>query len=838
MSNPRVLIGFGIFFLMIFAGPSCGTKPDKDREQGLSFKVPLPSPLVDGAGLAGLKAELVLDGNEKSPLLLTVNPGDNTCSGTMPGILAGGHQLTLRYYVLYGISQIKLALAEQTQAVNVVKDQITTVNFSHWEYTYPNHDSDGVSNLDEVYNNFDPLNRDAIGRYSEIDLNPAKVPSLDNVYMLSPDQVFAVSGSGILLYYNGEKWSSLDIMPPDGFNAVQFINSNEGWVAGSTGSSSQWLGLLLHYLNGTWTRVAPPVVSNYWGIHSISFTSSSQGWAAGYDCGTGQCYDGDEKGVLLQYSGGSWSKVDPPDVDSNSWELFSIHFPIPGEGWAAGSDWDNNQGLILHYSGGVWSKVDPPAISSSWVLVSLHFPVASEGWAVGVDREHIQGLLLHYSGGTWSKVDPPAISPAWGLNSVHFTSAAEGWAVGIDCVDTTSCNNGNEKVVLLHYTGGTWAQVTPPVTGPYDLWSVHFVNPSEGWVVGTDISDLMNRKGVAFHYSQGTWTKVELPPVKSNGKLYGLQFSGAAEGWAVGGDWSNSKAALFHYTGGTWANVAPPAVNTNWHVRSVSFTSASEGWAVGGQASGNTIQGALLHYTAGAWTFVPPPALNTNWYLHAVSFPTAAEGWAAGIDCVNSDCGDGDERGLLLQYSTGTWKSVSPPAVSGNWRLFSLHFPSVAEGWAVGIDDTIPQGVLLHYSGGGWTKETPPAVSARWHLNSVHFISPTEGWAVGADWESLQGVLLHYSGGLWLNVSPPPVSSHWDLYFIRLISPTEAWAGGADLSDGYKGILLHYLGGTWSKFDNIFVDRSNWELKDAGCPDPNTCYFIGEGDGQALVLKY
>jgi heptaprenylglyceryl phosphate synthase len=53
------------------------------------------------------------------------------------------------------------------------------------------------------------------------------------------------------------------------------------------------------------------------------------------------------------------------------------------------------------------------------------------------------------------------------------------------------------------------------------------------------------------------------------------------------------------------------------------------------------------------------------------------------------------KRGLVLTFLTAIllipiplvyaeWTSISPPYVSSNWALSSVHFTSSSEGWAVG----------------------------------------------------------------------------------------------------------------------------------------------------------
>ncbi len=339
-----------------------------------------------------------------------------------------------------------------------------------------------------------------------------------------------------------------------------------------------------------------------------------------------------------------WTSVGAPSVSSN-WSVNSVHFTSPNEGWAVGND-NNTRGVLLHYVNGLWTSVTPPDMpkvpdmSDNWWLESVHFTSPSEGWAVGPDYRNGTGVLLHYSGGTWAVVTPPDSSTTWGLNGVYFPSPDEGWAVGSDYA--------NFKGVLLHYSEGSWTFVTPAVESlTWSLQGVYFTSPSEGWAVG---SDTTHQRGLLLHYSGGTWTSVDPPNVSSNWWLWaGVHFTSSNEGWAVGWDPSyltnTSKGVLLHYSDGTWTSVAPPVVRDNWQLRGVYFASPSEGWAVGGYPNTNDSQGVLLHYSGGTWTSVAPPDVSSNWLLRGVHFTSTNEGWAVGSDNV-------EKRGVLLHYQS------------------------------------------------------------------------------------------------------------------------------------------------------------------------------------------
>jgi hypothetical protein len=267
------------------------------------------------------------------------------------------------------------------------------------------------------------------------------------------------------------------------------------------------------------------------------------------------------------------------------------------------------------------------------------------------------------------------------------------------------------------------------------------------------------------------WTRV-ISPTVNDSNIYGVHFTSADEGWAVGGN------VLLHYQSGVWTSVTPPDVSGDWGVSAVHFTSADEGWAVG-YDNANTPLGALLHYQNGTWTSVTPPEVIGNWGLSAVHFTSADEGWAVGGN-------------VLLHYQNGTWTSVTPPTfISWDWEVGDVHFTSPDEGWATGEDNANGRGVLLHYQNGTWTSVKPPTVSDGWILSAVHFTSADEGWAVGENYAGDDsGVLLHYQNGRWIPALTE--SGNW-IYGVHFTSPTKGWAVGRTIVEGsYAGLLLRY----------------------------------------------
>ena len=366
-----------------------------------------------------------------------------------------------------------------------------------------------------------------------------------------------------------------------------------------------------------------------------------------------------------------------------------------------------------------------------------------------------------------------------------------------------------------------WVVVNPPqVSQDWNLWGVSFADPSNGWAVGGDIT---NKRGVLLAYPGNSWTGPYPVSVSSaSWSLIGVDVASAGGGWAVGYDQANSSGVFLHYLNGQWTPVASPQISTDWELADVQMLSPTEGWAVGADLTNG--KGVLIHLLNGAPVVVNPPAYSgSNWYFSGVHFTSSTEGWFIGSDGSGSS-----SKGVLLHYSNGTWKFVTPPGVSSSWLLNELFFTSPSEGWAVGYDQANKIGVLLHYINGNWQLVAAPAIisSNKWYLMGVHFTSSSEGWAVGYDQINKTGVLLHYLNGQWASVVPPAVSSDWELLSVHFTSSGQGWAVGSDHFNK-RGVILRYAAPETITQPNLPDGPTTG--------DTNTSYFFSTGGSVSSI---
>ncbi len=101
---------------------------------------------------------------------------------------------------------------------------------------------------------------------------------------------------------------------------ISMVSPTEGWAVGTTGPSSY--GVVMHYTNSTWSRVAVP--TGTYELNAVSMISPTEGWAAGYEasCWSGSC----DQGLLMHYTASAgWQKVAlPTRPDGNYWTQLSV----------------------------------------------------------------------------------------------------------------------------------------------------------------------------------------------------------------------------------------------------------------------------------------------------------------------------------------------------------------------------------------------------------------------------------------------------------------------------------------------------------------------------------
>jgi photosystem II stability/assembly factor-like uncharacterized protein len=260
-------------------------------------------------------------------------------------------------------------------------------------------------------------------------------------------------------------------------NAVHFINSSTGWVAGENGTILKTIDEGI-----TWTTQTSNVSEN---LNSIFFIDENSGWVAG-NSGT----------ILSTTNGGAtWTE----QSSGTSVNLLSIHFINSSTGWVVGDNTELNVTILNTTNGGTTWTAQSSELSTP--LNSVYFIDSNLGWAVGPF-----GMVFATNNGgtTWTRKMEGAFSGK-GLNSVHFIDANNGWIVGSSILHT---NDG----------GINWIEQTSEATS---YRSVHFIDENFGWVVGG-----ANLKTIDGGINWTTQTGAN--------SLRSVYFADENSGWAVG----------------------------------------------------------------------------------------------------------------------------------------------------------------------------------------------------------------------------------------------------------------------------------------------------------------
>ena len=504
-------------------------------------------------------------------------------------------------------------------------------------------------------------------------------------------------------------------------------------------------------------------------LYSVKFLNPSIGWALG-------------DGTILRTTNGgtTWTRVRAPSPGL----IYAFTSVDANTGWAVGGAptyYPSDAGTILKTTdGGIsWTK---QSSGTSNALYAVTFLNASTGWAVGAG-----GTMLKTTNGgaSWSSQSSGTTSD---LKSAFFLDANTGWIVGNGGMALKTTNGGS-----------TWSSLSSGTTK--DLRSVTFTDANTGWAVGGDYywsgSTAINTSLILKTTNGGSSWSVQ--STGSSFALYGVSFTDANNGWAVGGyvNWPNdypmTYGAIQRTTNGG-ASWTTPVNGVVSYLRSVAFTDANTGWAVGNA-------GTILKTTNGGTTWSQQLATVTRDLLFAVSFVDAYNGWV---------CGTNKDNAGVLRTTNGGASWTAMPAISTNPSLNSMDFIDVNTGWTVGWPGLIYKTIN---GGQSWTSQTSGTNSV---LRGVNFVDANTGWAVG----NVGAIMKTSNGGsTWVNQGGGS-AYYWCVFALNSSS---AWVGGDNFS-----ILKTTNGGTnWTT--SYSIAGSADLVRAIAFYDANTGWGVGDG---------
>lgn len=184
----------------------------------------------------------------------------------------------------------------------------------------------------------------------------------NDVFGVTPNDVWAVGSSRQAAHWDGSTWSVLDTGYPGWLEAVWGSSTNDYWAAGGY-SHDGAPGLVAHWDGNAWTTTALPCNC---GITALSGTAASDVWAVG------------SWGTILHYDGAAWNRMPSPARRG----LMGLWAQTPNDAWAVGEE-----GMVLHFDGASWQAAKP---DWKW-LRGVTATQSGDIWAVGQD-----GWLLHW----------------------------------------------------------------------------------------------------------------------------------------------------------------------------------------------------------------------------------------------------------------------------------------------------------------------------------------------------------------------------------------------------------------------------------------------------------
>lgn len=310
--------------------------------------------------------------------------------------------------------------------------------------------------------------------------------------------------------------------------------------------------------------------------------------------------------------------------------------------------------------------------------------------------------------GRWKLLHTDKVSDGVPISSLAFTDSNHGWILTpFQLLETAD----GGKTWTERMSSEDTEQMT---TERKVFYSLGFINPATGWIVGTQNKDGAYTPLILRTTDSGeTWQESSVnikpqPNARLAPRLQSVSFCGPSVGWTVGSD------LILHTTDGGQTWEIQRSSNKDEVFFAVMCVSPEHVWVVG--------QGGIILQTKNGGQSWGRQDSGTTDNLMRVRF-FGDIGWIVG---------GAAGKGTLLQTRDGgaKWKRM-PLEISE--ALFDIYL-SGSQGWITGS-----QGTILHTkdSGQTWQQQKSPTNN---DLISLFFISPQQGWAGGN-----KRTLLHLS---------------------------------------------------------------------------------------------
>lgn len=312
------------------------------------------------------------------------------------------------------------------------------------------------------------------------------------------NEVYAATGAGDVLFFDGAGWSRM-IKPPTGRLASVFAGPSAvyagglsdlvieyktaGWVETPTqpgGGVAMWgsdlrnvfaiSGSKIYEHDGTvWSAVDYPLCMST----AITF------WLDMFGTSANDVYAAGPYGALMHRgAGGQWTcPVLPPSVlpsDKPMW-MQAIWASAPNDVYAVGGSGDGTVLYAIHYNGASWEDWSDrlrPLMHYAFVVWGSS---ANDVYVAGSDALGA-GKLAHYDGTVWSAVDTGIDVP---FRAMWGSGPSDVYLVG---------SKGLGTGAIIHFDGTQWSHVVIPegltlsTTNGYE--DVHGTAPNDVYIIG------------------------------------------------------------------------------------------------------------------------------------------------------------------------------------------------------------------------------------------------------------------------------------------------------------------------------------------------------------------
>jgi len=242
----------------------------------------------------------------------------------------------------------------------------------------------------------------------------------------------------------GVGWRAQDSGTSASLRAVDFTDTQTGWVAGDGGT-------ILHTENAG-AQWLPQDSGTTEDLFAVFFLDAMTGWFGGREGVIRKTTDG----------GATWT----PQTSGTGEQIRGIVFVDAGRGWAVGGG-----GTILTTADGgeTWQA---QTSGTEETLMAVCFVDADHGWATGGSGDAAVVLRTTNGGAEWLPSTTP--EPRQSLNSVHFVDEQVGWVCGYHASVYKSTDGGV-----------TWQVQYQDLETDYTNFSdVYAINANTAWAVG------------------------------------------------------------------------------------------------------------------------------------------------------------------------------------------------------------------------------------------------------------------------------------------------------------------------------------------------------------------